>query len=1139
MRVRRQILYIKQWFNQKIPHLAPLKLKLIVIENTMGTESHESVSRVAGWKRDHNAKMLDKFAKAAQGLFGGGDEVDRILALPITQIRLDLKKAFQGKSFSADDFEKTVARLMPLDPNLAPQLAVVRQAIKDRAVANVLDIELDTPAKTALWAAAFMRMMEEGAEHGPLVQAKIWGQMKDSLGIFNEGIRVARVISSSLQNDDATFDWGQPGSWFYYDPEKNHINLDMFMTLMMGFEHMRVVHLHEIGHSELSNTFPPRMAELYDKARQVVDPATLRDRKSAPPKATAAEQEQLARESAEWQLRFMLWHMVEDNCVNKFAANMEKILPIQDFSVSWNHIGVSLQGYGELARGDHDKAPEDVTSDMPRAKNVKERFEKFIGQLPEDQQKRAKEDYLKSLNSPISDAEAQAIKAGKISLPMAQRMFHMSKMIVWLSFYQRTGLFQDTDKGWAKFKVFKDDINRTIDVSGIAEAKGRSAFDYLYELSVGAKGVSQQQPRPSDRLMGPEHYRRKVEETSAARNALMEKIWDIYLAPYAKVLQDDFVQKMQQRQQNKQNGQQQNQQGQSQGQSQGQPQQGEGQGQPQKGEGQGQPGQDGQQGQSQNDQQGQKPDHADPSQGQGSGQPQPQDGQQPDKNNASDKNGQGQSADKDTQQKAGGGEKQEIDEELEKQLKDMAATPADKKKQEHADEDAENREKAEQNRQQSRNGKEQDANAQEGEGQESQDGQDGQDGQEQGKAKPDAAKQGEGESEGEGAKAGWDQDPDADGAPKKVGDMRQQNEIGEDMTAEQKERLREAAQQMQQGQPQAFGNNAGKSAFDLDLTKLAKGDWRDFEKRALELAPLVNQVARSFEQIREKQRREIINISQRQHDFQPPDGDFEERFDRDKRLERVFKMQSGQRLEIDDFKAFRDDNITTAESSIEMTFMIDGSGSMPQMRLPGGVTAMEAALQSAVIMYMAARKVDIDAYIVMWGNMQPLIIATPDSNLKEVGRKLEQLRNGTNSGTDLSPGIRSTIGAMADYRAKPGTISGSSHIFVYSDGDIGDAAATQADLLRVAKDGRNLSVDVAVFRPSPSDAKTSMERVFEGVIQQTGTRQIGVLRGSDPNDMPRQLARTVFRRVNAIEVKGEPDRVKRDQLKNLHKKFTA
>lgn len=992
--------------------------------------------------------MLDKLRQAAGGVFGG-DEVDRILSLPLTSMRMELKDAFRNKAFTQEQFDAMAGRLLALDPRIEGQLAVVQKAMAARALDDALEIELNTPAKTTLWAAALTRMMHTGKE--PIATTKLWAQMKDSIGLFNEGIIVSEVISRSLQNDEVTYDWGQPGTWFYHDPHDNHINLDLYMTLVMGFEHMRVVHLHEIGHSELSMTYPPRMKELYEKVKGVIDPRTV-DRNAPAQKMTEEEQKALSDAVMEWHYRFQLWHMVEDNCVNQFASNMEKIVPIQNFTASWNHIGVMLQGFGEMARGDMDKLPEHVTSDMPRAKGAKEKVEQAIDRIRQEQERARQQAYLDLVNNPLTDGQVSDIKAGKISPEMAQRMFHMSKTIVWLSFYERAGLFRDRDKGWARFKVFKDDINRTLDVSAIPEARGRSAFDFLYDMSVGMGGISQQQPRPSDRLFGKERYRQVVEETSAARGALMEKIWDIYLAPYADVLMQEQKKQLENRMKN---AAQQQQSGQQQGQSQqGQGQSGQGQ------SGQGQPGQ------------------GQPGQGQ-SGQGQPEQGE----------NAEGQPQEGGAQ----GGEKQDLDEQLKEQIGAMGETPEDKREKEHKEEAA--------------------AQAQAGD-------------------KPAA----EGQGEDAGGR-GWDQAPDEKRAPKKVGEMRQKSAIDDEMSADQKKQIQEAVKQMAGADQKGFGSGAGRSAHDIDLSQLAKGDWRDFDKRAIELAPVVNQVARAFTAIRDKQKKEIARQSMTKHDFQSIDGDFEARFDRDRRLERTFKAKSGQKLEIDDFKSFQDDDVSTEASTIEMTFMIDGSGSMPTIKLGGGVSAMEAAMQSAAIMYLAARKAGIDSYIVMWGNATPLVLATPTSDYKEVGRKLEAMRNGTNSGTDLSPGISNAIKTMAEHRNRNGTISGSSHLYVFSDGDIGDFHKSVEDLTVVAQKGHNISVDVAVYRPAGDTAPRQMDRAFQQVIDATGSRNIGVIRGHDANEIPRELARNVLKRVSAFKIKTEPDAEKRRRLKQLHDKL--
>ena len=398
-------------------------------------------------------------------------------------------------------------------------------------------------------------------------------------------------------------------------------------------------------------------------------------------------------------------------------------------------------------------------------------------------------------------------------------------------------------------------------------------------------------------------------------------------------------------------------------------------------------------------------------------------------------------------------------------------------------------------------------------------------------------KDGEGEGKEKPGGKGWDQDPSADKnqPEKKVGDLRQQ-EIIDDMTPEQKEAMKQAMKEMDKPGDAALSMQGGVSR-DLDLSKLAKGDWKDFNRRVLELSPIINSVAEALKQIRDAQKKLVMKQS-KSLDYMTEDGDIQGRLDRDKILETKYKQVTRAPLRGDDFKKFQEDAAHVNESTIEFFQMIDGSGSMPYLRLTNGTTAMEAALQSAVIMYMACRKADIDAYIMMWGDNDPLVIARPDSDLKKVGELLETLRNGTGSGTSLAPGLEKSVYEMSVHHNKHGTISGSSHVQVYSDGDIADAEAASKALETMARNGRNLTVDVAVLRPQNEGSRqTEMEKVVEGVIESTHSKMVGQMRGYDANEIPRELARTMLRRVRGIEVKTEPDSNKRKRLKSLYDKM--
>jgi len=1055
--------------------------------------------------------MLDSLKKAAANFFGG-EEMDRILGLPITQLRLDLKKAFQEKKFDAQQFDDFVERIRVFD-DISSQIDIAKKAVNDRAVENELDIELNTPAKQLLWAATLTRMMDGGTE--PVERSKLWGQLQSTIGLHNEGIAVAKVISASLQNDDVTFDWGMPGSWFYHDPIKNHINLDLYFMLLTGFEHVRAIHLHEIGHSELSaGSYPDRMKELYKTVEKMVDPRSIDASGAPPPKKTKKEQKQLALEVGEWQLWHRAWNSMEDICVDQFAIDMKHKLP-QDMGDSLNHAAMVLRGYAEILRGEDAKKTVQIKTDeapggTDDGDTLIEKIQKRIREAQDKQQEKAREAYIKLMTEPMTDQQVKDVKAGNISPEIAQKMYNEITRASLLAGYEKNGLFSNQDKNWERFRVFPDDIRRTVDMSKVPDANGRDAFEYLCDLSAAVQdSIRTSQPQPSDRiLVKPPHttaedsYRAVVAEMAEKRAQIMGNIWDIYIKPYADVLLKEFEKQVENNlnnknkpQQGNQNGQQQGQQGGQQGQ-QGQQGGGEGESDPnqQNNDQSGQSGQGGQSGQQQGKQNA-FPDS-------------PQTGGMPNAGGGEDPSGGGDENDDKNQDKSGAGgagddeEPQELDEDLKEQIKGMAKDPKEKEDLDHK--------------------KNQEAAA----GQDKKDGDKPENGPENGK-----------DAEGRGG-PGWDHDPQQEPQnPKKVGEERKKDVVKEDISEEQKQAMKEAAKNMPKSQPGDLSSNQGGSQRGVDLAALAKGDWRDFNKRMLELSPVINRTAQAYKNIRAEQRRQILRQS-KNLDYMAEDGDILERLNRDRMLETKFRKATGQKLSPDDFKKFHEDTVASTESTIEAIFMIDGSGSMPGVRLSNGVTAMEAALQSAAIGYMACRKAGIDSYILIWGDAVPIVVATPDSNPREVGEKLESLRNGTGSGTDLAPGIVKTVESMADHKNKNGTISGSSHILVFSDGDIFDPAEASKALETVSKNGKNLSIDVAVLN-NRAEGSTQMEKVFQGVIDRTGGRLVGIMHGNDPETIPLDLARLMLKRVRSFQVKSEPDDTKRQRLRKLHRDLSS
>lgn len=947
--------------------------------------------------------MLKGLKQAATKAFGGQDEVDRILALPITQLRLELKKAFQEKKFTAAQFADFTVRVEKMDPRVKEQVLVAKAASEKREVQSALDIELNSPAKQLLWAATLVRMMDGGKE--PVTRSRLWKQLKDqSIGVHNEEIAVSVALSKSLQNDDVTFDWGQPGSWFYHDPKKNHINLDLLFSLLVGFEHVHPIDLHEVGHSQLSVKFPPGMQAVYDRLKPVIEAL---ERGEEPPEMTDAEQKAFACDVGLWHFMHRAWNCLEDLTVDQFAIDMERLLKTQDFAYSLNFSATLLRGYAENLSGEvveyrSDAAPTD--GDGPLEKVRKEREEK---------EKAAR---AKRMKEPLGATDVAAVKAGKISPEVAFRMYDMITWGALLAGYEKNGLFADTQKSWERFRIFAQDIDRLVDVSSIPEARGKTAFEYLCAVSAGDKdSIRTLQPKPSDRFVvhAPHKtieasYRGAVQETADARNAIMDQIWDVYLKPFADVLVDEYEKQVEQAMKNAENGQQ-------------------GPGQPQPGQAQG-----------------------------GGGMPMP-------------------------------GGKKKMDKGLKDDAKGVAGDP-DKKR---------------------------------------------------GKDNNPAPKKGK-DAQGRGG-PGWDQDPQPHPpAPKRVGDMKNKKVANENLTDEDKKRMKEQASNAPAADPGDLSGNTAGSGRGVDLEALAKGDYRDFNRLRIQLMPVIRQTAEQLKEIRRQQHRQILRES-RQHSFQAEDGDIQGRFDRDKHLDTRFRQATGQQMTVEDLKRFREDNIATAEASIEVSLMIDGSGSMPSVQLANGVTAMEAALQSAMIFWCACQEPDvrIDAYIVIWGGPEPVVIATPTSNPREVGERLESLKRGLSTGTDLAPGVVSTIDSMAKYKTRPGTVSGSSHMLIFSDGDIFDADDAARALEIVSRSGKNISIDVAVFNPAKAEGATSMEKVFQGVIDKTGDKIVGIARGQDPKEIPLEMSRLMLRRVRAAHIKAEPDTGKRRRLRQLHNKLTG
>lgn len=1018
------------------------------------------------------------------------DLLDRILADPFSRLQLELKHAFLEKSFPQEKFDSFVQRLSALG-DIRTQLPLAAEAVANGEVARPLDIELKTKYKQLLWAAVLTRQMDMGKSDDPekvktATDYGLWQQLVTHPTSYNQMIFVAQVIRRSLQNENVTYRWGQPDEWFYFNLKENNIVLDFYYSLQIGFENITSVFGHEIGHSELTPEFLGRMREIADALDGDVDSKTTRssDTMGASSKIDKDEDKEYTEEEideilalyVEWKMRFELWHMTEDNCVNQFSVNIEELMRLQNYGAALNNVCALLQGFGEIAMGDAEKWGLGISTEKPEApvqvkktqvgiEIIKIEMQEAIDAADPEKMKahaERKEELMRLFQTltkleeevkaehafrtrSMTDEEADEVRSGNISLLAAKKLFHTLKTTILLAFYEKNGLFQSPEM-WDRQHIYPADFNRVLDVSHIPEASGKSPFDYIRAVAVGDPDMPAELKKfPMARVAAENFLMNSIQIPVAVdKSTRREDVVRLKAIAYAEHLGlspagDDpvsYLQEMTVR-----------------------------------------------------------------ARGMRDLQPLPSDrffgrayynaeveaccqarcalmekfwdelmlpfvnlvAQDRMRKMKEDMNDPGQDGGKPGNGKGGSP--------LPKKLRDALKNV---------------------------------------------------------KKKPSQA--GSGNGKGTPSKEPFGGDPKKTEKPLRVKDMADKEPVKDDLTPAEKAERQKALEGMKnEASPgSSSSTQGGRSANSIDLEALAKGDWNQFHKRLLELMPIIMPLAQTYRMIAAQQMQTIKQMSE-EHEIIPANGDYRGTLDMQRVIDNRKREAMGLAPEVDDFNQFFVEKDMQIPSSVECVSMIDGSGSMQGW-------AINAAIQSAVINYMAARMAGISTYIIVWGDDKPLVLADPTTDFKLIGERLEALRDGLNWGTAMAPAFIGTLKSLAEYKAEPGTVSGSTHVTVYSDGDIADPVKSKSMLRAIVKFGRNLTVDLALLRPGAKQEEscgTGMEAVFEEVMQETKTHMLGILRSDDPNTIPKKIMQSVLKRIRSAPVKIEPDAVKRSRFRNI------
>lgn len=243
-------------------------------------------------------------------------DLDSILALPLTGIQSTLSRKLLEKSFTAADRDTAIAEIKRAAS--VQDQSILAQEERNIQAALVLgtapnEPNLSTPELQLLWAAYLNVLACEPGSN--LTTSPLWRQLKQCSNVSSQRMQHAVAMARDQFNPSTTLKWGEPGSMFYFEPQKNNINIDLLMSMCLGFENTRSIIFHEIGHSKLTVKLTDQMQAIYDEMEALQhrgEQATL----------TPDEYVRMHELSTLWKYKHRLYDEAENSPVNRYTINL-------------------------------------------------------------------------------------------------------------------------------------------------------------------------------------------------------------------------------------------------------------------------------------------------------------------------------------------------------------------------------------------------------------------------------------------------------------------------------------------------------------------------------------------------------------------------------------------------------------------------------------------------------------------------------------------------------------------------------------------------------------------------------------------------------------------------------------------------
>jgi hypothetical protein len=323
------------------------------------------------------------------------------------------------------------------------------------------------------------------------------------------------------------------------------------------------------------------------------------------------------------------------------------------------------------------------------------------------------------------------------------------------------------------------------------------------------------------------------------------------------------------------------------------------------------------------------------------------------------------------------------------------------------------------------------------------------------------------------------------------------------------------------------------------LALLAKGSWKDFATRIIELDSWVAPLIDDFVYIREQQKQQVLSIS-RNLELLPHGGDIFRRLDMAAQIKLKEKMARGEQIELKDMERFKMDEMKPEPTTVELWILTDGSVSMGFDLGQDGGTRINAALQITAMLREAGKIAEFDTFAGLWGNDKIKMLAAPGDSDETVGENFETNRKGLTAGTRLSPSVREAIDLSSqqetDENGKTKRFAGMTHFVILSDGGLDlDDFEPMVKLLTalLGPDGPPVSVDIAVLN---ADTKTPMHKLVKAVQDINPAAAIGIVNSDNAEEVPGLVSEAVKQRFgDSIRgVQGRPDAEKRERFRRLN-----